>query len=473
MAAPAVLDELKDLKSLIKPFPSGRVEVGVKQDGRFGDWTLLRFRDIYRLRLNTDAPVYIGPDGQKLLSQIAATLYAEMNEERQTAFKNKEWTEIVFHCFADVVATTDNVKTIPSDTFYQTLLASIESEEKAATGPRTHLFGCHLSNLSDFPGLPAIGPVAFEPRLDWVGQTAEAGRLDLDDATVLRDHWQNGQSGDANLTGSAGRIARTVGGADFVCSVTVKRPMGAEAGHNIALMAAHLALTAISLGFPTPSKALRDMRLTWDDIPHEQASVTRRSQSREWALRTVWEYSEGGIGSFMSKEKWSEYCSDHAQVFKAAGDAIDWFVQGSDYAVTDHPKMAAALHQALLWFHAGCRQKVNPMALANFMTSLDALTKGRRKIGIRELVEVCLPDSYDEALRNRIDELYDDPGRSRLLHGVSDRLGCDWTHDRALGEQLARHCLLDCLEVFAGHAGNDNPEAFITSRRAVPDQTSP
>jgi len=215
------------------------------------------------------------------------------------------------------------------------------------------------------------------------------------------------------------------------------------------------------------------MRLAWDDIPYEQASVTRHSQSKEWALRTVWEYSEGGIGSFMTKDVWSKYCTDHAQAFKASGDAIDWFVQGSDFAVTSHPKMAAALHQALLWFHAGCRQRVDPMALANFMTSLDALAKGRKKIGIRELVEVCLPDSYDEALRNRIDELYDDPGRSRLLHGVSDRLGCDWTHDRALGEQLTKRCLLDCLEVFARHTGDDNPEVFIAGSRPERDEDQP
>jgi len=465
MVSSAALEKSETLQSRIERLPQGGFEVGTKLDACPEEWTLLRFRDVYRLRLNTDSPVHIWADGQTLLSEITENLYTS-NAKWQTAFKHSEWKRIVFHCFADVVAETDDITTMPSDEFYRTLRCRIKAEAEALANLRTHLFGCHLSMLPDFPAL-SIGPVTFKKRLDWVARAQEDGRLDPSDAAALSDHWQNGQSGGSSPTQSAQGIIEAVGEAAFVCSVDINRPMGQEAGHNAALMAARLALTAISLGFCTPSKALREMFLTWDGDFYKQASVTYRSQTMDCHPWTTAKYYPGGISSRVSLCDWSRLRTSHAQVFEAAGDAIDWFVQGNDNATTQYPKMAATLYQALLWFHEGCRQEFDLMGLANFMSSLDALAKGGKESGIQNLVKACLP-GYDETLKKKIKKLYK-YGRSQFYHGTSENLSYDWKQNRWIAEQLAKHCLLDCLEVFASYTGNDNPKFFITSPRAEPD----
>lgn len=125
-----------------------------------------------------------------MLFRVAEALHIN---DRTTVFSTKEWATIVVHCFADVVATHNNIKTVPSDKFCQTLLDRIEEEENAITSPRTHLFGCHLSFLPDFPRL-TIGPVTFEKRLDWIGRAAREGSFNQTDAQELKIRWQDGQS---------------------------------------------------------------------------------------------------------------------------------------------------------------------------------------------------------------------------------------------------------------------------------------
>jgi len=465
MVSSAALEKSETLQSRIERLPQGGFEVGTKPDKCPEEWTLLRFRDVYRLRLNTDSPVHIWADGQTLLSEITENLYTS-NAEWQTAFKRSEWKRIVFHCFADVVAETNSVKTIPPNEFYRTLRGRIKNEAEAPAKPRTHLFGCHLSMLPDFPALPPIGPVTFEKRLDWVARAQGDDRLDPGDAATLSDHWQNRQSGDSSPTESAKGIMKTVGDADFVCSVTITRRMGQDAGHAVALMAARLALATISLGFHTPSRALRAMRLTWDGGLYQQVSVTSCCQSTDWDLRTAGKCFPGGIGTGVSSQEWSKLCQDDNQGFRAAGRAIDWSVDRNACATTDHPQMAAALYHALLWFHEGCRQELDPMALANFMTSLDALAKKHNKSGVLKLAEARLSEKSYKAFKNEIGNLYGNGGRSQILHGVNKRLGYDWTQDRALAEQLARVCLLECLEVFAKHTGDDDPGIFTTAARS-------
>ena len=56
-----------------------------------------------------------------------------------------------------------------------------------------------------------------------------------------------------------------------------------------------------------------------------------------------------------------------------------------------------------------------------------------------------------------IDELYSQ-GRSRLIHGNSDRIGHDWQDQRGLAESLARITLILCLHWAADHPNLDDPK---------------
>jgi len=62
-----------------------------------------------------------------------------------------------------------------------------------------------------------------------------------------------------------------------------------------------------------------------------------------------------------------------------------------------------------------------------------------------------------------VNELYLQ-GRSRLVHGNSDRLGHDWDDLRGLGETLARRRLIHCFHWAAPHCESGDPQQM-----SVPD----
>ena len=122
--------------------------------------------------------------------------------------------------------------------------------------------------------------------------------------------------------------------------------------------------------------------------------------------------------------------------------------------------MINALFQALLWFHEGCREVVDSMAIVKFCSSMEALACGKGIRGILGLVKARLRVVVDE------DKLYKDvkrlygTGRSATVHGTNDRLGHDWTDARSLSEELARGCLISCLQYAAEHQQANDPRLF-------------
>ena len=137
-------------------------------------------------------------------------------------------------------------------------------------------------------------------------------------------------------------------------------------------------------------------------------------------------------------------------------------LQGKKRSNAKHPKMAKTLFQALLWFHEGCRQPFPPMATANYISSVDALVKGKGKKGINVLLKRIIKDEYTEKTRSKIKDLYDSD-RSRIYHGTSDVLGFDWSSKRRTAEQLAKLCLWKYVNFYAEHEGDDDPKLFHTS----------
>src|SRR5690606_2096598 len=122
--------------------------------------------------------------------------------------------------------------------------------------------------------------------------------------------------------------------------------------------------------------------------------------------------------------------------------------------------------QSLLWFHEGCRDEVELMAVVKFSACLDALASGGKSNGTRSLVRARL-GMQDEnpirrdgpTMRHAVDEI-DSAGRSRTIHGTNDKITNDWSSTRALAEQFARLCLLMSLDWAASNLTSDDPLAL-------------
>ena len=143
------------------------------------------------------------------------------------------------------------------------------------------------------------------------------------------------------------------------------------------------------------------------------------------------------------------------------GEILDYLLSATGNV--PRPKLMNALGQALLWFHEGCRETVNLMAIVKFSASMDALASGGRAAGIRRLITARLgikdeppirPDG--PTLKQAIDKIYSD-GRSRTIHGTNEEFGHDWTEIRGLAEQFARFCLITCMDWAAKNPTLDNP----------------
>lgn len=104
------------------------------------------------------------------------------------------------------------------------------------------------------------------------------------------------------------------------------------------------------------------------------------------------------------------------------------------------------------------------IAVIKFMSSLDALACGRRATGIMKLLSARANVDINAPIRESgptfkavIDDLYSQ-GRSRLLHGNSERLGHDWEGTRGLAEYFARIGLVLCFHWAAENAKCDDPK---------------
>jgi len=125
--------------------------------------------------------------------------------------------------------------------------------------------------------------------------------------------------------------------------------------------------------------------------------------------------------------------------------------------------MMNTLGQALLWFHEASREPVTLISIVKFSASLDALACGRKAVGIRQLIRARLGIKDDDAalkdgtkLKEVIDDIYGD-GRSRAIHGTSDKLGHDWSMTSAVAEHFARYCLVTCIYWAGKHPSVDDP----------------
>lgn len=345
----------------------------------------------------------------------------------------------------------------------ETVLEQIRAEldkHVSDQGVREFAFGCSLFGNENGQAF-GIGPVRFEPRLEWLDRKHGIGAVSAISRRRIEQVWAGKRLGKRRRSIDSIHetdILDTIGSCTYCCSVATEG-LGGGAGQEKALTAARLAITAVALMWPTPSKVLEGMNLLFDRHPRLRR-VLPFIPGKIALAASSWSHMPPH-GPSLKAGKWEETLATHRDYFAVVGDILTYVLSPS--GTVARPNMMNTLAQALLWFHEGCRETVTLMAIVKFSAALDALAHGKKAPGIRRLVNTRLRISDDQplwgtgpTLKSAVSDFYD-YGRSRTVHGTNDKLGHDWTETRGLSEQLGRLCLLTCIYWAAENPASDDP----------------
>lgn len=373
----------------------------------------------------------------------------------KTDFTNSEWNQMVKEAFGKtLVKHSEDAPTTILGVVQNTIQDRIREIKE-----REYAFGCHLSNISNFEPL-SIGSVCFEPRLAWLDRVRSWDGVSKTSKSRIERAWEGKYLRRRKPSWDESNefhVLDTVGKSAYVCSVSIG-PMGEEAGLQKALLAARVATTAIALAWARPSTALNVITLTFDRQPLRQTNLVS-SQPGHFGWSSSLSYVPGGV-TWLSADDWQTLRTDFSNLFECAGEAVRFVTHGENEVA--RPNIAAVLYQALLWFHEGCREDVDPMAIVKFCSSMEALACGKQDKGILDLINARLRVRDVDKLREHLQGLYR-TGRSRTVHGTNDRLGHDWSESRVLAENLARHSIIGCLEWASENPQSDDPACFLQS----------
>ena len=405
--------------------------------------------------------MHITPQINEMLASFSKVVMDVFFQSHKSGFTDSEWNRMVKRAFgAAFVNQADDMSVEKNAGVILKLVKESLDGWINDIQEREYTFGCHLCNIPDLEPL-SIGPVRFEPRLVWLTRMRRDGNISKISLSRIERVWRGEKLRKRKVSEDEAcerRILNTIGESDFVCSVTVSKT-GAEAGLQKALTAARLATTVISLAFERPSSALDAMALTFDRQPYLQHNLVV-IPGRPCGWQSSRSYIPGGV-TYLREEQWAELRTDFDKIFHCTGEVITYVTHSQVHV--SRPKLLNALYQAILWFHEGCREQVDPMAIVKFWTALEALACDRKLNSILELIKARLVVKDENKLRKEIGKIYIE-GRCRTVHGTNDKLGHDWSDSRNNAEKLARLCLISCLQLSNECREVDDPGCFLKSK---------
>lgn len=396
------------------------------------------------LNVGNGKQIYITPEIDAKISSLSKSVMNEFFEPHKSDFTNSEWRRMVKRALGEAIFHHDDEAVAEKGA--GAVLGTTRTKLRgwiSSIQEREYVFGCDFCDVSDPLKSLSIGSVLFEPRLTWLEKMYDSGNLSKTSLSRVARTWQGDRlrkRKDSEDQLREEEILDTIGECAFVCSVAVA-PAGAEAGRQKALLAARVAMAAISLAWEKPSSVLDVMGIAFDREPYRRQNLVLLPNGG-LGHQMSWSYLPGGV-TWMQREEWDNLVKEFDPIFDCAGEVVKYATLGGD--AVSRPDVLKVLFQALLWFHEGCREQSDPMAIVKLWAAMEALSCGRKKRGIVNLVRSRLVIKDEEQFLKDIDRIYRD-GRSRTVHGTSDKLGHDWSDDRQLAEGLARLCLLSCLQ---------------------------
>lgn len=330
----------------------------------------------------------------------------------------------------------------------------------AGLGPSECAFG---TTFLDIPNLPpfTVGPVKFERREDWLNRKHADGSITPTISNRITRMWSGASLRPRKKAIDNMRerdIIDAIGNNRVVCSVSVDGLSG-EAGREIALSTARISLAIISLLWEQSSKALSGMNL------HVDGGLRRERILRFLPGRVTLQGSRlhgRPHGPSLSVREWGQLTAANSDFFRVASEILFYLI--SPEGAVSRPKLMNALMQSLLWFYEGCREENDLLGVVDFAASLDALGGGKKTKAIMQMLKARLGAQESASvyqggptLKSLVEAIYSD-GRSRAIHGTSDKIGHDWARTRRHAESLARLALYASLEWAGANINVDDPE---------------
>lgn len=430
-----------------------RLEQPQKLDRRSDGWPFL-------LALGNGRSLPVSEAIDEKLNEFANSLFRS-SANLGFVIKSAEWKQFVRDAVGQAVLD------LPSD---QDLEAQAEGAFKSIKdfiadrltkpGPREIMFGCSL--FRDSAMVPfQLGPVRFESRREWLERKFFEGAITKITYRRVRRFWSGTKLGERNASFDSHlekAIIQAIDDSGFVCSVSITN-LTSDFGRDRAAMTARLALAAIALFWLRPSSALEGMNLNYDG-PGFLRTVVEFGSDNFKSWHGAWSYHYPGYQ--MNDGKWGQILNDRTAFIGVTQRVLNYIAD----PLGDHacPEMLNVLALALLWFEQGCRETISSIAIVKLSAVLDALAAGSKSRGIKKLIAARLGLQESDPIRKNgpsvkavVDELYSQ-GRSRLIHGTSDRFGQDWSDSERVAEALAAWCLRACFEWVAENPSCNDPK---------------
>jgi hypothetical protein len=396
-----------------------------------------------------------------LIRDLANSLY-EAQPAMAKAISRADWAGLVRRVIGPLLGNTDLDD--PFESSATTILTNLRHELATTEwnyNTRTFLFGCSCIEHHDIPPF-TIGPVTVWKREKWLDQALENGRVTKISYQRLLARWA-GKSvkkrKPSRDSANERAVADAIGDAPYVCTVETNGIFG-EVAKEKAVMAARFALLGVALMWASPTKAMAELNLVFDGLTYRQTYAFFQDRP-EILGGSKWVHSLHGLSLFAGL--WEPMIQQWADWWKTLAEAIACWLSPDGKVL--RPNLMNQFVQALVWFHEACREPMPMIATTKFMAALDALACGGKGHGIKALITSRLGVAENDPIRagggpsfsKVIDDLYSQ-GRSRLIHGSSDRIGHDWQDQKGLAESLARFTLIGCLHWAADHPNGDDPK---------------
>lgn len=395
-----------------------------------------------------------------LIRELADTFYLA---QPARAISRNDWAGIVRRVIGPVLGKTDIDASAEANA--ASILNSLRRELETTEwnyNRRTFLFGCSLIEHHEIPPF-VIGPVTIWRRESWLDHALAKGQISRVSRRRLAAQWagrpikrRKRSQDEANEQS----VADAIGAAPYICTVETEGLFG-ETAKEKAAMAARLTLVGVALIWASPTKAMANLNLMIDGPPYIQTHAFFQDRPDILGGRK-WVRSLHGLSLF--GDLWEPIIQQRADWWVSLAEVVSFWLSPDGKVL--RPRLMPHLVQALIWFHEACREPLDTIATTKFMAALDALACGKGIKSITALVSSRLGVTADSPIRangpsfsSAIHDLYSQ-GRSRLIHGTSDRIGHDWQEQRALAESLARITLIMCLQWAADHPNVDDPASM-------------
>ncbi|WFL78569.1 hypothetical protein P7228_05755 [Altererythrobacter arenosus] len=381
-------------------------------------------------------------------------------------FKIDELAKLAEYAIANVLAKTD------SDRPDEDLVDEVEEEvrERLNEDLLRHrqtielTVGCHLFEGDNAYPL-RVGPVVFETREQWRKRLVARNKLSRTSARRLEAIW-SGKPRRARKASADSQteyaILQAIGECPAACTIETDG-LSSKNIEEKGLLAARLAMSAISLMWERPSQGVQWMKLLYDrKLPNRHTVSFGEGKypgsSSAKSEMPVGRWTDSELVSNLTENQW---------LLDQIGEALLNYVQPG--RPVDRPKVMNAIFMSLLWFHEATREPLDQIATTKFAASMDALVGGKGERAIVKLLGAQLDYKPDGPLfkdgrttKSVISKIYG-KGRSRLIHGSSQDFADDWTHIRSSAEVTARLCLTTSCDWLYRNRNSDDLEGLQAS----------